>query len=58
MNVDATGLGTTVVPLPPQPVYHGFGLFAQGAFLWGGPCSPSPSGFSSSPGLEIRIQAP
>jgi hypothetical protein len=58
MNVDATGRGTTAVPLPPQPVFHGFGLFAQGAFLWGGPCAPSPSGFSSSPGLEIRIQAP
>lgn len=58
MPVDANGRGEVAMPLPPQPAYFGFGLFAQGAFLWNGPCSPSPLGFSTSPGLEVRIQAP
>jgi hypothetical protein len=58
MTVDATGRCMLTVQLPPQPAFYGFGLFAQGAFLWNGPCAPSPSGFSSSQGLEIRIQAP
>lgn len=58
MTVDATGRGALTVPLSPQPAFYGFGLFAQGAFLWNGPCAPTPAGFSSSPGLEIRIQAP
>lgn len=58
MLFDATGHGTVALPLPPQPAYYGFELFAQAACLWAVPCAPSPSGFSTSPGLRIEIQAP
>lgn len=58
MLVDPTGHGAVALPLPPQPAYYGFELFTQAAFLWAGPCAPSPSGFSTSPGLRIEIQAP
>ncbi|MFO1077754.1 MAG: hypothetical protein U1E73_08510 [Planctomycetota bacterium] len=56
--VPPTGQVQLALPLPNQAAYYGMSLFVQGAFAWSGPCSPSPFGFSSSPGLEVRIQAP
>ena len=56
--LDSTGVATLALPLPAQPSLQGLHLFAQAAFLWSGPCAPSTSNFSTSPGLQIIIQAP
>lgn len=56
--LDQDGRGGVVLPLPAAVQYYGFGSCAQIATWWPGPCTPSPSGFSSSPGLEVHIQAP
>jgi len=56
MGSDADGRADVGVPLVPTAAWAGFSMVAQGLFLWSGPCLPSSSGFSSTPGLAIEVQ--
>ena len=58
LPTDQEGEFVMGMPLPAQPAVHGFELFGQAAFLWGGACQPSVSGFSASEGLRIEVLAP
>ncbi len=58
MNADAAGVGRTPVALPASPSLVGSTFHFQAAFVWNGPCTPSPLGISTSSGLSLQIQAP
>lgn len=54
---DASGLGRFTLAIPPAPQLAGFTLHAQAFWPWpASVCSPSVSGWSSSPGLSITLQ--
>lgn len=55
MVADGAGVAVVPVPLTPAANWAGFTMVAQGAFWWPGPCQPSGSGFSSTPGLTITV---
>lgn len=55
---DAAGAASVSLPLPASPPLYGFDLYVQAAFLWNGPCQPSPSGLSTSGGMWVEVQAP
>ena len=55
MVADASGVAVVPVPLTPVATWVGFTMTAQGAFFWPGPCQPTWSGFSSTPGLTIEV---
>ena len=57
MLADPNGRGSYAFPIPPAPSLAGANLYAQSLWLWSpAVCAPSPSGWSSSPGLAITLQ--
>lgn len=54
---DAAGVGRFAFGIPGTPALAGFTLHAQALWPWhAAVCTPSPSGWSSSPGLSITLQ--
>ncbi len=57
MASDVSGIGSFGFPIPPSPPLAGMNLNAQAVWLWSpAVCTPSPFGWSSSPGLSITLQ--
>ena len=57
MASDSAGVGRFVFPIPPAPQLAGLTLHTQGLWPWPATvCTPTVSGWSSSPGLSITLQ--
>jgi cyanophycinase len=56
-SADGSGLAQVALPIPANPNLAGQTYYAQALWVWlpGSPCQPSPSGFSSSPGLALTL---
>ena len=54
---DGTGVADLPLPIPSNPNLAGQTYYTQALWLWlpGSPCQPTPSGFSSSPGLALSL---
>ncbi|MFY9342781.1 MAG: PQQ-dependent sugar dehydrogenase [Planctomycetota bacterium] len=57
MTSDSSGVGTFQFAIPPSATLVGVALNAQSLWLWSpAVCTPSPFGWSSSPGLQLVVQ--
>lgn len=57
MLTDGSGVGGYAFAIPPSGSLVGVNLYAQALWPWpANVCAPTPSGWSSSPGLAITLQ--
>ncbi len=57
MFSESAGTGSFAFPIPPSPTLVGVTLHAQAIWIWSpAVCTPSPFGWSSSPGLTFTLQ--
>ena len=57
MFSDSSGVGSFAFPIPPTASLVGAALYGQALWLWPpAVCVPTPSNWSSSPGLAITLQ--